>query len=433
MSILIKGGRVLDPETSVDKVMDILVEDGKIKKMGEKITAKGAEVIDAKGKFVMPGLIDLHVHLRDPGQTDKEDVESGCKAAAAGGYTTILAMPNTKPVVDSWDVMSYVVNKGKALSKVKVYQAGAVTVGMAGEKLTDIGDMVKHGAIAFSEDGKSVMSTKLMRDAMHEFAKYGVTFFDHCEEIELRGDGVVNEDENAVRLGLPGIHNTVENVIAARDYLLSQEAGAKLHLCHCSTAEVVDMLREAHSKKYNVTAEVCPHHFTLTSDDIPETPDMVNFKMNPPLRTKRDVEALKKGLADGSIDCISTDHAPHTRDDKNNGMKGAPFGIVGMETAAALTYTELVATKILTPLQMAEKMSYNPAKILGVETGRLSEGKIADIVIFDPKATYCIDRNTFLSKSKNTPFDGRKVSGRVVTTIAEGEIVYQYEEKKDDK
>lgn len=428
MALLIKGGRVLDPETNTDQVCDVLIEDGKIKKIADKITSKGAEVIDAKGKFVMPGLIDLHVHLRDPGQTDKEDLVTGTMAAAAGGYTTIVAMPNTKPVVDSWDVMSYVVNKGKDLSKVKVYQAGAVTVGMNGEKLTNMQEMVEHGALCFSEDGKSVMNTKLMREAMHEFARLGVTFFDHCEEIELRGDGVVNDDENAVRLGLPGIHNTVENVIASRDYLLATEAGAKLHLCHCSTAEVVLMLMEAHKNGSSLTGEVCPHHFTLTSDDIPDAPNMVNFKMNPPLRTKADVEALKNGLKEGWIDAISTDHAPHTHDDKNHGMKGAPFGIIGLETAAALTYTELVDKKVLTPLQMAEKMSYNPAKILGVETGRLSVGKIADVVIFDPKAKYTYDRNTSKSKSRNTPFDGRKMIGRVVTTIADGEVIYQYEE-----
>ncbi len=459
MSLMIKGGRVLDPATNTDQIADIYIEDGSVKKIGKKLKDHADEIIDATGKYVMPGFVDLHVHLRDPGQTEKETVETGAAAAAKGGYTTIMAMPNTKPVIDNPDVLSYVLNKGRSVTPVHIYQAGAITVGMNGEKLTDMEDMAAHGAIAFSEDGKSVMSTKLCWDAMHMLAKLDLPFLDHCEEKTLVNGGVINEDANCERLGLPGICNAVENVIAARDVLLSTETGARLHLCHCSTKEVVEILRIAKQRGFTtLTAEVCPHHFTLTSDDIPDAPaprsesddtptlsaipsnkegyEMVNYKMNPPLRTAADRAALIEGLRDGSIDCIATDHAPHSAQDKNTGMLEAPFGIVGLETAAALTYSELVETGVLTPLQMAEKMSYNPAKILKLEggAGEIAVGKDADLVIFDPVASYVIDKNTFVSKSKNTPFHGRKVTGRVDMTIIGGNVVYQFEseEKKND-
>lgn len=456
---MIKGGRVLDPATNTDQIADIYIEDGSVKKIGKKLKDHADEIIDATGKYVMPGFVDLHVHLRDPGQTEKETVETGAAAAAKGGYTTIMAMPNTKPVIDNPDVLSYVLNKGRSVTPVHVYQAGAITVGMNGEKLTDMENMAAHGAIAFSEDGKSVMSTKLCWDAMHMLAKLDLPFLDHCEEKTLVNGGVINEDANCERLGLPGICNAVENVIAARDILLSSETGARLHLCHCSTKEVVEIVRIAKQRGFTtLTAEVCPHHFTLTSDDIPNAPaprsesddtptlsaipsnkegyEMVNYKMNPPLRTAADRAALIEGLRDGSIDCIATDHAPHSAQDKNTGMLEAPFGIVGLETAAALTYSELVETGVLTPLQMAEKMSYNPAKILKLEggAGEIAVGKDADLVIFDPQASYVIDKNTFVSKSKNTPFHGRKVTGRVDMTIIGGDVVYQFEseEKKND-
>lgn len=459
MSLMIKGGRVLDPATNTDQIADIYIEDGSVKKIGKKLKDHADEIIDATGKYVMPGFVDLHVHLRDPGQTEKETVETGAAAAAKGGYTTIMAMPNTKPVIDNPDVLSYVLNKGRSVTPVHIYQAGAITVGMNGEKLTDMEDMAAHGAIAFSEDGKSVMSTKLCWDAMHMLAKLDLPFLDHCEEKTLVNGGVINEDANCERLGLPGICNAVENVIAARDVLLSTETGARLHLCHCSTKEVVEILRIAKQRGFTtLTAEVCPHHFTLISDDIPDAPaprsesddtptlsaipsnkegyEMVNYKMNPPLRTAADRAALIEGLRDGSIDCIATDHAPHSAQDKNKGMLEAPFGIVGLETAAALTYSELVKTGVLTPLQMAEKMSYNPAKILKLEggAGEIAVGKDADLVIFDPEASYVIDKNTFVSKSKNTPFHGRKVTGRVDMTIIGGDVVYQFEseEKKND-
>ncbi|MDD6037633.1 MAG: dihydroorotase [bacterium] len=425
MSLLIRGGRVLDPASGRDEIADLFIEDGVIKEIDKKIKKSADQMINASGKYVMPGFIDLHVHLRDPGQTQKETVETGAAAAARGGYTSIVAMPNTKPVVDNSDVLDYVMNKAKSVTKVHVYQAGSITVGMNGEKLTDMEDMAAHGAIAFSEDGKSVMSTKLCRDAMHKLAELDIPLLDHCEEKSLVQGGVVNEDANSKRMGLPGIHNVVENVIAARDFLLAKEAGARLHLCHCSTKEVAEMLIKAQKMGDLITAEVCPHHFTMTSDDIVEGPDVTNFKMNPPLRTKEDVLALREALKCGAIGCIATDHAPHTHDDKNCSMLEAPFGIVGLETAAALTHTELVLQGVLSPLQMAEKMSYNPAKVLNLDAGTITEGKAADLVIFNPKKTYIIDKNTFASKSKNTPFHGRSVTGCVDMTVIGGEIVYE--------
>ncbi len=453
MSLLIRGGRVLDPASDTDKVEDIFISDGVVEKIGENLSDKADDTIDAGGMYVMPGFVDLHVHLRDPGQTEKETIETGARAAARGGYTTLLAMPNTRPVVDNSDVLSYVLNKGKSVTPVHIYQAGAITVGMKGRKLADMADMAAHGAIAFSEDGKSVMDVRLCREAMHVLAKLDLPFMDHCEDTALSGNGVINDDGNCTRLGLPGISNTAETVIASRDFLLATEAGARLHLCHCSTKEVVEMLRGAKSHGYPVTGEACPHHFTLTSDDIPDAPepgnerelaptlsalpplkvglDMVNYKMNPPLRAPADRDAVIRGLRDGSIDCIATDHAPHTASDKNKGMMDAPFGIVGLETAAALTYSELVAKELLTPLQMAEKMSYNPAKVLRLPSaGRIAVGGPADITVFDPRPEYRIDKYKFASKSSNTPFHGRQVSGRVRYTIIAGDVVYDFDDEE---
>lgn len=422
MTLLIKNGRIIDPATKTDKVLDILIEDDKIVKRAEKIDAKADKMINAKGCYVMPGFIDMHVHLRDPGQEEKETVVTGSRAAARGGFTTILAMPNTKPVVDNADVVNYVHQKAKNLGLVHVLQVGAVTKGQKGEELADIEGMIDAGIPAISEDGKSVMNAKLFRDAMEIIKKKDIPMLSHCEDKNLVDGGVVNEDENAKKAGLRGITNSVEDVIIARDIMIAHDTGAALHLCHCSTKSSVLMVKTAKKEGIRVTAEVCPHHFTLTSDDM--IPGDTNYKMNPPLRTKEDVEALRIGLKENIMDVISTDHAPHTADEKNNSMTSAPFGIVGLETAAALTYTELVLQGYLTPMQMAEKMSYNPAQILGLDAGSLEEGKTADIVIFDPAKTYVIDKNKFWSKGRNTPFDGRKVTGAVNTTIVGGKVAY---------
>ena len=424
MKILIKNGRVLNPATGTDEMLDVLVEDGIVKKMEKQIREEAERIIDAKGCYVMPGFIDLHVHLRDPGLTHKETIETGCLAAAHGGFTTILAMPNTKPVADCPEVIRYVHEKAKELGIVNVLQVGAVTKGQAGAELSNIEGMIKAGCPAISEDGKSVMNSRLYREAMKIAAKYDIPVLAHCEDINLVDGGVMNADTNAEKLGQRGITNSVEDVIVARDIMLSRDTSAKLHLCHCSTKDSVAMVEKAKEEGLKVTAEVCPHHFTLTSADIREE-EITNYKMNPPLRTKEDVEALKAGLRDDIMDVISTDHAPHSAEEKNAPMEKAPFGIVGLETAACLTYTELVAKGYLTPMQMAAKMSYNPAKVIGIDKGDIAPGKVADIVIFDPNESYTIDKNEFKSMGKNTPFLGYQVTGRVRMTLTGGKVVYE--------
>ena len=425
MRVLIKNGHVLDPATGVDGICDVLTEDQRIIGVKEHIEEQADRVIDAKGCYVMPGFIDLHVHLRDPGLEYKETLETGGKAAAHGGVTTVCAMPNTKPVIDTKERVEDVHTRAKEDSPVHVIQLGAVTVGQAGEELADIEGMAEAGCHAISEDGKSVMNASLYREGMRRAAASGIAVFAHCEDTHMVEGGVMNADQKAEALGLKGITNAVEDVIVARDILLAKETGVQLHLCHCSTADSVRMVAEAKKDGLPVTAEVCPHHFIMTTDDITE--DDGNFKMNPPLRSKADVEALREGLKNNIMDVIATDHAPHAEQEKDRSMKDAAFGIVGLETSAALTYTELVETGVLTPMQMAEKMSYNPAKILGLseEKGSISEGKIADIVIFDPSKEYEIDKHTFFSKGKNTPLHGRKVKGEVRCTIVDGVPVYE--------
>ena len=424
MKILIQNGYVLDPESKFEGTADVLVEDKRIVKVQEKISEPADRVMDATGCYVMPGFIDLHVHLRDPGLEYKETLETGGKAGARGGVTTLCAMPNTKPVIDSGEKVADVHRRASTDSPVNVIQLGAITVGQQGEELADIEGMAKAGCHAISEDGKSVMNASLYRKAMKIAKENGISIFAHCEDITMVEGGVMHADAKAEALGLKGITNAVEDVIVARDILLAKETGVRLHLCHCSTEDSVKLVEAAKKEGLPITAEVCPHHFAMTTDDITE--DDGNFKMNPPLRGKKDVEALKAGLKADIMDVIATDHAPHAADEKNCSMKKAAFGIVGLETMAALTYTELVATGILTPMQMAEKTSYNPAKILGLtDKGAIAEGKIADIVVFDPNIEYEIDKTTFLSKGKNTPFHGRKVKGDVRYTLVDGNVVYE--------
>ncbi len=423
MTLLIRNGRVIDPASNVDMTADILVENGIVSKVMPQIQDQADQQINAEGCYVMPGFIDLHVHLRDPGQEHKETVVTGAAAAARGGYTTIVAMPNTKPVVDNADVVNYVHNKAKNMAKVNILQAGAITKKMEGMQLADIEQMVLAGSPAVSEDGKSVMNAYLLREAMQLAKKLDIPVLSHCEDRNLLNGGVVNDDENAKKCGLPGISNSVEDVIAMRDVMLAKDTGAKLHLCHCSTKDSVEIVRAAKEKNVRITAEVCPHHFTLSSDDI--IPGDTNYKMNPPLRKREDVEALRQGLKEGIMDVIATDHAPHAKEEKNDSMLRAPFGIVGLETAAALTYTELVLSGCLSVMQMAEKMSLNPARVIGLDKGSLEPGKAADLVIFDPHKTYKIEASQFASKSRNTPFNGREVTGAVRATIVGGEIVYQ--------
>lgn len=423
MSLLIKNGHVIDPEIKLDMVRDVLIQDDRIVRVDENISDAADEVIDANGMYVMPGFIDLHVHLRDPGLTYKETLATGGAAAARGGVTTICAMPNTKPVIDARELVEEVHERAKKESPVHVIQIGAITKEQKGEELADIKGMGEAGCHAISEDGKSVMNASLYRKAMKIAKENGISIFAHCEDITMVEGGVMNADAKAEELGLKGITNAVEDVIVARDILLAKETGVRLHLCHCSTKDSVEMIRLAKEEGLPVTGEVCPHHFTLCTDDIKENDG--NYKMNPPLRSRKDVEALKAGLASDIMDVISTDHAPHSEEEKNQPMEKAPFGIVGLETSAALTYTELVKPGIISMMQMAEKMSYNPAQILGLtEKGSVSEGKIADLVIFDAEKEYRIDTASFASKGKNTPFQGYPVSGEVACTIVDGKVVY---------
>lgn len=424
MKILIKDGHVIDPATKTDGCRDVLIEDGIIRTVAEKVDEEADRVIHAEGSYVMPGFIDLHVHLRDPGLEYKETLATGGAAAAKGGVTTVCAMPNTKPVIDDGLKVKSVHERSKEESPVHVIQIGAVTKEQQGKELADIEGMAKEGCHAISEDGKSVMNASLYRQGMKIAKRSGISVFAHCEDITMVEGGVMNADANTERLGLKGITNSVEDVIVARDILLAKETGVRLHLCHCSTADSVKMIAAAKNEGLLVTGEVCPHHFILTSDDILE--DDGNYKMNPPLRSRADVEALKQGLKEGIIDVISTDHAPHSAEEKNKSMAQAAFGIVGLETSAALTYTYLVKTGVLSMMEMAEKMSYHPAKILGLdEKGSVSEGKAADLVIFNTDKTYKIDKNTFVSKGKNTPFDGFEVSGEVEYTLVDGRVVYE--------
>ena len=429
MGILIQNGRVIDASTQMDRITDIYLKDGIVAAVGEGIRPArdgGDTVIHAEGLLVLPGFVDMHVHLRDPGQTEKEDIESGTKAAARGGVTTLVAMPNTSPVVDSADRLQYVTHKAAQVGLVHVLQTGALTKGEKGQEVSDIRAMASAGAIAFSEDGRSVMNASVQKKAMEQAALIGLPVLDHCEDPDLRGDGCMNDDENASRLGLPGICRETEDSISARDIMLAMDIGAKLHLCHVSTAGTARLLQMLHREGIrNITAEVCPHHLILTSNDIER--DDPDFKMNPPLRTPEDVKVLREALADGSIQVISTDHAPHTMADKSGSMKTAAFGIVGLETCFPLIYTELVETGVLTLMQLVEKMSRNPARILGLPCGTLKMGSPADVVIVDPNAEYLIDKNTFASKGRNTPFHGRKVKGRIVRTICGGKEVYRYD------
>ena len=423
MTLLIKNGIVVDPVSMTETKQDIFIENELIKEMGQGLDLRADRIVDAEGQYVLPGFIDLHVHLRDPGLTYKEDIQTGTAAAAAGGFTTIVAMPNTKPVSDSPEVIKYVTEKAKEVSKVKVYQVGSVTVGMAGEQMSDIEGMKAAGCIAISEDGKSVMNAQLYKEAMAVAAKNNMVVLAHCEDINMVNGGVLNADAHTAGLGFKGITNAVEDVIVARDILLAKETGAKLHLCHCSTKDSVEMVRLAKEAGLPVSAEVCPHHFTSCSEDI--VADDANYKMNPPLRTREDMEALREGLRLGIMDVIATDHAPHSAEEKAQSINKSPFGIVGLETALALSYTELVKTGLISMADMAAKMSYNPAKVLGIDRGVLAEGKVADLVIVNTSEEYAIDVDTFLSKGKNTPYHGRKVNGKVLMTVIGGEVAYE--------
>ena len=425
MKLLIQNGHILNPADGFDQKADLLIDDGIVKQISvDPIPAEaGTEIIDARGLYVLPGFIDLHVHLRDPGLTYKETLSTGGQAAARGGFTSICPMPNTKPVTDTPEKVAQIVRRAKEESPVHVLPVGAVTRGMEGQEPADVAGMKEAGAIAISEDGKSVMNSAVYAESMKRAKEAGIPVFAHCEDINLVRGGVMNAGKKADELGLPGITNAVEDIIAIRDILLAQETGARLHLCHCSTKDSVSMVEHARAKGLPVSAEVCPHHFAMSEEDITE--DHGRFKMNPPLRSREDVQALKEGIRSGIMTCISTDHAPHSAEEKNCSMKKAAFGIVGLETAFGLSVTELVECGYLTPMELAAHMSLEPAKVIGIPKGDISQGKCADIAIVDLKETWIVDPDEFASKGKNTPFAGRKLTGRVKYTICDGEVVFR--------
>lgn len=423
MGTLIRNGRVIDPASGKDGIYDILVEDGMIAGVDASIPKGDNDIIDAAGCFVMPGLVDLHVHFREPGFEYKETIKTGSMAAAHGGVTTVFPMPNTKPVIDSVDMYDKVQTIIDRDAVVNVHQVASVTLGQQGETPVDVAALKKAGCIAISEDGKSVMNSQVYREAMKAAAAEDVLVMAHCEDKNLVNGGALNEGVASRRYHVNGITNAVEDVIVARDILLSKETGCRLHLCHCSTADSVKLIKAAKDEGLKVTGEVCPHHFMLCDEDIIE--DNADYKMNPPLRSRADMEAVREGLRNGTMDVISTDHAPHSAEEKAKPIGAAPFGITGIETSLCLTYTGLVLTGILTPMQMVEKMSYNPAKIAGIDRGTLLPGRPADIIIVNVDDEIVIDRNNFVSKGHNTPFDGYKVKGIVEYTIIGGKIVYK--------
>lgn len=430
MSTLIKNGHLVDVEADRDGLFDLLINDeGKVEKVGERSSLDGfvrenTNIIEATGKYVLPGFIDLHVHFREPGGEYKETVKTGSMAAARGGYTTVVTMPNTKPVMDTVEHLNLQLEAIKRDAVINVLPSGTVTMGQEGKVLSDMEGMKKAGIVAISEDGKSVMDPEILRKGLVEAARLGLPFLDHCEDAGLVHGGVMNAGKKAEELGMPGITNEVEDSIAKRDIEIAEEVGATIHLCHCSTRDTVKFVKAAKEKGLPVSAEVCPHHFTLTDEDIIE--DDANYKMNPPLRSRADVEALKEGLKSGIMGMISTDHAPHSKEEKEKSIKNAPFGIVGLETAFALTVTELLGA-YLDMKSLVERMSLTPAKLLKNGRGTLKEGSVADIVVADINEEYVIDSDKFLSKGKNTPFNGKKVRGKVLYTLCGGKVVFKEE------
>ena len=431
MKLLIKNGTILNPATNLNDVMDILVIDEKIEKIEKNISENADKVIDAQNMWVTPGLIDVHVHLRDPGFEYKETIATGTRSAAIGGFTTICCMPNTDPVCDSEIMVEYIKMKAARDGVVHVLPTGAITKGQNGQELSNIGQMANAGACAISEDGKSVLSAGLLKTAMKYAKMFQIPVLSHCEDKDLVAGGSMNAGATAQFLGLKGISSDSEEVIVARDIILAASTKSKLHLCHMSTKGSVQLIKEAKARGEQITAEACPHHFTLTDKAVIDYDG--NTKMNPPLRSEEDVLAIKQALKDNIIEIIATDHAPHSSDEKNCEYEKAAFGIVGLETALPLAIQVLLGEGWLTPMQLIAKMTINPAKMLGIDRGSLEIGKTADIIIIDPNKNYKINASELKSKSKNTPFDGYDVHGKVLYTIVSGKIVVENGELVEEK
>jgi dihydroorotase len=424
MRLIIKNGRVIDPAQNIDEKIDILVEDGKIKKIDKNIKDENAEIIDAKKLFVFPGLIDMHTHLREPGYEYKEDIESGTKAAAAGGITSIACMANTNPINDNEGVTSYIIEKAKKNGIVNVFPIGAVSKQLKGQELVEMGYISDAGAVGFSDDGYPVRSSIVMRRAFEYQKIIGKIIIEHAEELELSGDGVANESPLSYKLGLRGIPDASESSIIARDIEILRQVGGKLHIAHVSSKWSLELIEKAKRDGLNITAEVTPHHLLLTEEFVSNYSP--NFKMKPPLRTEEDRVALVDGIKRGVIDVIASDHAPHTEDEKELEFNFAPFGVVGLETMVGLIFDKLVMSGIINLKRFAEVLSLNPAKILGLDSkGSLEVGKDADITIIDPEMKMKIDPEKFKSKAKNTPFKDWEVKGVPVFTIVSGKIVYK--------
>lgn len=422
MDLLVKNAYVVSPADGFDGQLDILISDGKIASVGKDISAE-AEVIDASGLYAVPGMVDMHVHLRDPGQTQKEDILTGCRAAAAGGVTSLLCMPNTKPVTDDPETVKYILNKAKD-ADARVYVAASISKGLKSEEPTDLDALKAAGAIGLSDDGRPVENTKLLSDAMKRAPELGMKVVAHCEDLFLADGGKINEGEVSRQLGVKGIPAAAEDCGTAREIALAAAENVPVHICHVSTATSVALVRDAKRRGVKVTAETAPHYFSLTENELLKRD--ADYRMNPPLRTEADVAAIIEGLQDGTLDCIATDHAPHTPQDKADFEK-APNGSIGMETSLAAGVTFLVKTGLLTFEELVRKMSVDPAKILGIDAGTLRKGAPADIALIDLNEEWTVDPEKLHGKSKNTPFKGMTLTGRVKKTILGGRVVFDGE------
>jgi dihydroorotase len=423
MKFLLKGGTVVDPASGVNGPRDVLVDGDRIARVGQNLPADGARVLEVpRGTVIVPGLIDMHVHLREPGQEHKETIATGTASAVAGGFTAVACMPNTNPVNDHAGITGYIMAKAAEARLARVYPIGAVSMGSKGEQLTEIGDLRRAGCVAISDDGRPIASALLMRRALEYAGMFDMPVIDHCEDASLKGDGVAHEGARSSMLGLKGLPAVAETLLVDRGILLSEATGSRFHVAHMSVASALRAVRDGKSRGAKVTCEVAPHHFTLT-DEALEGYD-TNTKMNPPLRETADVEAMLSGLADGSIDVIATDHAPHHADEKALEFDRAPFGIVGLETAVPLCLDRLVHRGVVTLSRLVELLSVNPARILKVEGGSLAEGAVADITLLAPDAPVRVSAQALVSKSKNTPFDGWEMKGAAAATIVGGRIVF---------
>lgn len=424
-SILIKNGTVIDPAQSLEAKRDLLIRDGRIAEIGESLSADDAEILDAAGLIVAPGFIDLHVHLREPGFEYKETIESGARAAVAGGFTSVCCMPNTKPVNDNSSVTSFILEQARRAALANVFPIGAITHGSKGEQLAEIGEMKSAGIVAISDDGKPVLDSGIMRRAMEYAADFNLPVVDHCEDCCGAHGWAMHEGEYSALMGLKGLPGAAEDLHVARDILLGELTGAHIHIAHISTARSVDLVRQAKARGLNVTCEVTPHHFTLSDKDVYESGYNTNFKMAPPLRSQTDVEAILDGLRDGTIDAIATDHAPHHANEKMYEFDKAANGITGLETAVSLTLDRLAHRGVISLTRMVELLATNPAKLFNLDRGTLKAGSVADVTIFDPEKQVRFDATKSQSKSRNTPFDGWEMKGAPVATIVGGKIVWR--------